>query len=425
MSEAENPGRPKPGRINLPLWPSGEKPGEDSPAPVLQGIPAAPPPANANAFGGFAALDSGPYTISSNTGTGNGTAPRSTVSPAGATPHGGSTHGGGINGGNTGGAGASSRPRPGRVALPPWSESAAGAAEETPLPPPLRKEPPLRKGMASPNRGRRFRRAVLAFVIALLIYDAADFLIADWNRSPFLGVLFALLLVLVFGSGIALIIGEYRQYRKLHLTETYHEKAAELLAGNGYGQAVLLTARLLPALPVTEAARENYSTSVADTHTDADVIHLFGRMVLRPLDQQAYAIITRASRDAAVGVAVSPVAALDTVIALWRSLRMIREIAQVYGFRPGFAGTLLLARRLLLTAGLTATTDVIGNLWAEHLGGKLAGIISAKLGEGVFAAIRVARLGLITMEMCRPLPFLKEDEPSLNRLRKEIFAGLL
>jgi hypothetical protein len=61
------------------------------------------------------------------------------------------------------------------------------------------------------------------------------------------------------------------------------------------------------------------------------------------------------------------------------------------------------AANAVIRAALTGTTDVVGTLWAEHLISKLAGIPSAKLAEGVFAGI-VARLGLLTMEQCRPLP---------------------
>jgi len=316
---------------------------------------------------------------------------------------------------------APGRPRPGRVALPRWQadaeeeprKSAAGAASDDAA------------AIPRSRRGRRFWRALFAFILALLVYDVVDRVTMIWEHSPYFGALFGFLLAMVFVTAIAAVMGEIRQLRKLRLAEVHHARFAELLIGGGQGKALPLTVRILPGLPTSEAAKERFAVTVHDTHSDRDVIELFNRTVMHPLDRQAYSIISRAARDSAIGVAVSPVAALDTVIALWRSLKMVREIAQVYGFRPGLPGTLLIARRILVGAALTATTDIIGNLWAEHLGGRVAGFLSAKLGEGVFTAIRVARLGLTTMEMCRPLPFLKEDEPSLNRLRKEIISGLL
>ena len=64
-------------------------------------------------------------------------------------------------------------------------------------------------------------------------------------------------------------------------------------------------------------------------------------------------------------------------------------------------------------------------VWAQHLGHRVAGLISAKLAEGVYAAVRVARLGLLAMGTCRPVPFSAEDEPSLSRLRTEIAGSLV
>jgi putative membrane protein len=99
---------------------------------------------------------------------------------------------------------------------------------------------------------------------------------------------------------------------------------------------------------------------------------------------------------------------------------MIRQVAEVYGLRPGIVGTASLLRRALTSAAFTATVDVAGDAWSAHLGGRVAGFVSARLAEGVFAAVRVARLGLLTMEMCRPLPFAEGDKPRLSQLRAEI-----
>lgn len=477
MSESDNPenpesGRPKPGRVALPLWsgadagprhdparmvaqrdaPDRPPPGRLGPAklpprddgPHLDpnrpdtmggtgGKPAEPAPARAPAPAEQRTIPLAPVTASERMAVGSqpkAPPPRTeSPKPEPITRHTaarGSHPAGAESPGRPSSShqphdqtDASNRPRPGRVALPRWQEEEE--AEEAKSAPPPGGPIPVNRA----RRGRRFARALLLFLVALLVYDVVDFVAALWERSPYLSVVFGFLLTLVFSTALGLILGELRQLQRLSQSETYHARIAALHAGGGQGKALPLAVKLLPGLPAPEAAKERFAVSVHDTHSDRDVIELFNRTVMHPLDRQAYSIITKAARDSAVGVAVSPVAALDAVIALWRSLRMIREIAQVYGFRPGMPGTLAIARRVILGTALTATTDVIGNLWAEHLGGRVAGLLSAKLGEGVFAAIRVARLGLTTMEMCRPLPFLKEDEPSLNRLRKEIVSGLI
>ena len=107
------------------------------------------------------------------------------------------------------------------------------------------------------------------------------------------------------------------------------------------------------------------------------------------------------------------------------TLRMIRQIAEAYGLRPGPIATLSLARRILTGAAGISVVDVMGDMWAQHLGHRVAGLISAKLAEGVYAAVRVSRLGLLTIETCRPVPFGESDKPGLDQLRQDIFARLL
>lgn len=466
MSESdfpENPasgerehGHPKPGRVALPLWPGANggpapvSPAPRSRAPARMGTeqgkterpaPERPDPATLRMQAAPAArtIPLAPVTASERMAVGSVSAQARPAQPKAAGPEPASPkpepvtrHGApaASRAAPSSGAAASpqahdqtdaaNRPRPGRIALPRWQAETEEETAKT-VPPPSGGPIPAPRA----RRGRRFGRALLLFLMALLVYDVVEFLDTIWQRSPYVAVAFGFLLALVFATALGFVLGELRQLRRLSLAETYHGRIAGLHAAGGHGKALPLTVKLLPNLPAPEAAKERFAVSVHDTHSDRDVIALFNRTVMHPLDRQAYSIITRAARDAAVGVTVSPIAALDAVIALWRSLKMIREIAQVYGFRPGLPGTLAIARRVLLGTALTATTDVIGNLWAEHLGGRVAGLLSAKLGEGVFAAIRVARLGLTTMEICRPLPFLKEDEPSLNRLRKEIVSGLI
>jgi putative membrane protein len=39
----------------------------------------------------------------------------------------------------------------------------------------------------------------------------------------------------------------------------------------------------------------------------------------------------------------------------------------------------------------------------------------------VLNGVLAARLGLSAMQLCRPLPFAKDELPSLKQLRKELF----
>ena len=288
--------------------------------------------------------------------------------------------------------------------------------------------PPLPE-MAPPVPTRRRGRAAKWFFTALgiflggvLIADAFAFVDTMFDRHPALGIAFALTLFVAIAAGITWITAEIRALHRIRSVDALRTESAGL-EGDGYGEAARFVARVkhaMDARPVVTSRFVALEDRILDTHSDRDVLSLFVRDVVRPLDQEAYAVVARAARDTAVGVSASPVAMLDAVISLWRGVRMIRQVAEVYGLRPGLVGTASLLRRALTNAAFTATVDVAGDAWSAHLGGRVAGFVSTRLAEGVFAAVRVARLGLLTMEMCRPLPFTEGDKPRLSQLRAEI-----
>jgi putative membrane protein len=95
---------------------------------------------------------------------------------------------------------------------------------------------------------------------------------------------------------------------------------------------------------------------------------------------------------------------MDGVLVIWRGLRLIRRIAELYGMRPGTLGTLRLWRRVALDAGSVAAADVVvatmtDALFSSPLGGALAGQASGS----AIAAQRMLRLSVAVARSCRPI----------------------
>jgi putative membrane protein len=275
---------------------------------------------------------------------------------------------------------------------------------------------------------RWLKTSALALFLGVVVLDLALFLNGLFERSLALGVVFSFLIGATAAALISWIGFEIRQIHKLANVEAIRVHAAEAMSRDGHGGALSFIAearRMLADRPAVAKRFDRLEDMVLETMSDRDALDLFRREILLPLDAEAYAAVRRAAQWTAIGVSASPIAGLDALIALWRSLRMIRQIAEAYGLRPGPIATLSLARRILTGAAGISVVDVMGDLWAQHLGHRVAGLISAKLAEGVYAAIRVARLGLLAMGACRPVPFAPEDEPSLSRLRTEITGSLV
>jgi putative membrane protein len=156
-------------------------------------------------------------------------------------------------------------------------------------------------------------------------------------------------------------------------------------------------------------------------HSGRDALELFSRFVLAPADRLAEAAIRRASMQAFAINAISPTALLDTLLFAARATRMIREIAEIYGQRPGLAGTVHLLRRLVGGAGLVGAVDLVGGMLVQQLGGAVFERLSASAAESTYAAQKMARLGIIAMALCRPVDFRPCEIPSLRSL----ISGLL
>ncbi|MGH7115040.1 MAG: DUF697 domain-containing protein [Stellaceae bacterium] len=180
-------------------------------------------------------------------------------------------------------------------------------------------------------------------------------------------------------------------------------------------------AAILGRDPLLATAVAGYRGVLEAHHSGGDALELFSRFVLAPADHLAQAAIRRASAQAFAINAVSPTVLTDTLFFAARALRLIREIAEIYGQRPGLAGTVHLLRRLIGGAGLVGAVDVIGGVLVQQLGGAVLERISANAAESAYAAQKMARLGLVAMALCRPVGFAPGEAPSLGAL----VAGLL
>jgi putative membrane protein len=142
-----------------------------------------------------------------------------------------------------------------------------------------------------------------------------------------------------------------------------------------------------------------------------------------PLDPQARAIVATAAKRVSVVTAVSPAALVDMLFVGGQNLRMLRRLATLYGARPGTLSLLKLARMVLthivLTGGIALGDDVIHQLVGHGLTAKL----SARLGEGLFNGALTTRIGLATIDVCRPLPYIDVPRPRFRELVAEV-AGL-
>jgi putative membrane protein len=139
------------------------------------------------------------------------------------------------------------------------------------------------------------------------------------------------------------------------------------------------------------------------------------------LDAEAQRTVAAAAKRVSLVTAVAPRAILDIAVVAAVAVRLIRQIATVYGGRPGTFGFLRLLRHVLthlaLTGGMAAGEGMLDQIVVHGIAAK----VSARLGEGVINGVLTARIGLAAITVCRPLPFAAQRQPTLRDVAGGLF----
>ncbi|MGD9812560.1 MAG: TIGR01620 family protein [Sphingobium sp.] len=276
---------------------------------------------------------------------------------------------------------------------------------------------------APPRRRDRivgFALAALAVCFAgWLVVDAVGWVSAALERSTALGILAG---AAVAGgiSGAGVLIGrELTSLFRLKSVEAIHDRLsgpAERIAPADARKAIGDILAVVPRDRETRQAIEVFQRQVQLHHSAHQQIEILSHTVLHPLDRRAEAHVRTAVLRAFGITAISPTALTDAAFFVACGLRMVRGIAASYGHRPTAATTLHLLRRLVVEAGKLGAIDLASASLVQQLGGALAERLATTTAESIYAAYRTARLGIIVMDLCRPVPFHEDEVPSVTSL---------
>jgi putative membrane protein len=270
--------------------------------------------------------------------------------------------------------------------------------------------------------------AVMLFVIFALSAHALESLTITLTHGStanyiYLAGVVLLLVVLLFNA-----LSNISQYRRIQSVAKIQE-AFKIQSQNPNQDIIPLTNSLLKNYkthhdPKVQEQAKQINQELKRSQLYPDIYTSLDEQLLAPIDAKAQKAIHNASLQAALSTAISPLPLLDMALIAWRSVRLTRQIASMYGYRPNTLATMLLLKKGLFNVAFAGVSQLALELSHEATSATLLSKISHSTGEGIANGILLARLGYGIMDACRPLPSNEKREHFVKSIISSIMNAL-
>lgn len=259
----------------------------------------------------------------------------------------------------------------------------------------------------------------MVVVVILALLQSYYLVVSAINSNSVIGLAWLSVLSIAIAFFTVTVIKELYYVVKLDSIEKHQEELCDVIKNNNFEQTFIICKKMSKSSNQYATKQwTEFVSKIDKSMSSEDVLLQYQRVMLEHQDRLVKKIIIRRSIENGMVVALSPLAWLDMIFTFARSLRLIREISQVYGYRCGYWGRVYLYRRVIKNLIFIGVAELATDSIVDAIGAGITTKLTAQLGQGVAATVYSTRLGYMTAKMIRPIPLSKEVM-SLSSLRKE------
>lgn len=258
----------------------------------------------------------------------------------------------------------------------------------------------LNEPIATPAPERGYLGLVLISIglltfLAFMAFDMAQTLYQAWLISPTLAMVLTTL-----GSSFLLLLtwfswrelAGYWHIRRLSESTINSAEPHRPHSDTALSQRLSLHQHSAAAQPYLK----QYHAALEPHHQPDDRWTIYQQTVAKPLRQLATQIINQESMKLGGATALSAHSSIQLALIVWRSMSLLKRLAQLYGYRPGWAANMLLLKisleNMLLQVALDETSEAL-------MGQSLVGKVSQQAASGLSAGLLIRRLGKAALDL--------------------------
>ncbi len=247
---------------------------------------------------------------------------------------------------------------------------------------------------------------IISLITLLLINFSLDVYqsyisIVSSSRALALGYLF-IYLIAVFGVTLYLFVS-VKSYMNLKSAFTTQAETATV---NGYEDekkvslAILSHYKLHQDETVQKRATELYAQ--VETNSLHSPFESIKTEIIKPLDKEALSSVYSSAKEVSLFTAFAPGSALDSLAVIFSSMKLMKKVFHIYGYRTNFFTSLFILRKIVENASIAALVEYADDSLNDLLGNTFISKISTKVAQGVGNGVLMLRIGNILIQSARP-----------------------